>query len=154
MPDVTNPKNFSRPSLALVEAEDLRNPDYRWSDAIVKDEEFQNDTYGFAFLAPRPNRQSKPLYPKPGERDIWSTCSLYQRKDQVVHPDLTSTFDLKGVTLVLWSDGKIERVPTGEMIWYPQDGGYVQSFRGQTGLPKQVATEAEQIESGVKIFGG
>ena len=124
--------------------DDLNNPDYKYSDGYRPSK--NASTYGFAFLARRPDGTPKPSFPAPGERDVWVGCDDYLRNNQFVRDDASSREDLRGFALVLWSDGRIERIRNADRVMV-QDSARSSSFTepGQAGTPKRGISYAEYL---------
>ncbi len=66
--------------------------------------------YQWRYLAPRPDGTDKPLILVAGERDIWVQTDALSRSQMKVFQDGTFTTDPIGHILVLWSDGKVEKL--------------------------------------------
>ncbi|RYG96228.1 MAG: hypothetical protein EON58_12540 [Alphaproteobacteria bacterium] len=118
-----------------LSAEDLTTPDGKYADGYVPGQ--QNLSYMFAFIQPRPNGKERPAFPAAGERDVWLVSTDYVRRNQRMHQDKHSDIDFRGVYVVLWSDGKIEKVPVDGVVFASASAkSFGLNFPGQAGLPK------------------
>ncbi len=122
--------------------DDLKNPDARYADGYRPSENLS--TYMFPYIGPRPDGTPKPALPARGERDVWVACRDYERNNQFVRDDGSSTEDLRGFQMVLWSDGTIERVTPDRMVLRRESArASVFEYPGQAGLPKDVIPYGE-----------
>lgn len=115
--------------------DDLTSQDVRLSDEYshgVRD----HLGYVFDLRGPRPNGQDKPAFPKLGEKDAWVSTTVYLRDNARVYPDMSVKAKPSGFYIVLWSDGDIERIPAGKLMWVSNAGGLEGHYPGQTGIPR------------------
>jgi hypothetical protein len=96
------------PANRRVTEEAFYSPDYKSSDVYSPlDEKF---SYMWAYRSPRADGTSKPAFPKRGERDVWLATESYVRENKKVFRDGTYVSQPTGSYLLLWSDGKVEKV--------------------------------------------
>ncbi|HVL38412.1 MAG TPA: hypothetical protein VM328_03375 [Fimbriimonadaceae bacterium] len=146
-PQVKELLDFSKPIVPggiQLTAKDWDNPDAEKADLPRR----RDWCYGYNLpKVPRPNGAPKPVFPKPGERDVWmDTGFIYTRMNEVAYPDGRRVQRPSGCHVVLWSDGKIERIPFGEMRLFPRDlatRSYYWTYPGQTGLPENTISQRE-----------
>ena len=128
-----------------VDKELLTNPD----SALFDTKREALHCYVEAFRTNRPNGKARPAFPAKGERDVWISTDIYTRRNQVVLQSGVQKFHLKGVFVVLFSDGKIEKIPFGDAILSPKGKSeWVWTFPGQTGLPKGSVKYRDFVKSG------
>lgn len=120
-------------SYGLTKA-DLENPDMMFADGGIKPG--RHSAYESSFRATRPDGAKKPAFPAKGERDVWAVCPIYVRSNARVNRDTTSSVNMQGAYLVLWSDGKIESMKPDARLAYADSHGYHRAFKGQAGSPK------------------
>lgn len=140
IPEICGPKADPR---WAISGNDLQVPDAQYSDGY--DERFASQgQVALAFAAPRPDGKPKPAFPAAGERDIWLATDAYVRLNEVVYRGGRSTHNPQGVHLLLWSDGRIERVPAGKEVYYRDSANsFTRAYLGEAGLPSNVVNEAE-----------
>ena len=141
--------NTSKPisSTVWLTDDDFKNPDSAYSDSFDPEDQGLS-RYGFAFLAPRPDGRPKPAYPKAGERDVWLVCNDYYRSNTRVAYDRRGTLDIRGVYVVLWSDGNVEKIPAAKTLFTKSGSrSMTMGFPGEAGMPKVASTLAETYES-------
>ncbi|RYG31056.1 hypothetical protein EON81_23720 [bacterium] len=124
--------------------EDLESPDYKLADGVKLDTDHKGYVYDY-WVPPRLNGKPKPAYPAPGERDVWiSSGDIYIRRHQVVYPDLHSEMNITGCYVVLWSDGKIERIKPGDVLTYADSATSTSyTYPGAAGNPAGLVTQRE-----------
>jgi hypothetical protein len=97
------------PESTRVTADCFDTPDRKMSDS------FNNTDVGFGYKwfyrSPRPNGKPRPVFPGPGERDVWLFTDTYMRANQTVYRTGSATSKPEGHYLVAWSDGKVEELP-------------------------------------------
>lgn len=123
------------------------NPDYRYSDT------YQNN--------PPPNIENTILYQitdlRPngstvtGEsgHDIIAWTDIYVHKNIRHFPD-HDVSNPTGFYVVLWNDGRVEKIPYDQRLYAPRDNNWQLAFSGQEGLPAGTLTYDEFY---VKIMG-
>ncbi|MDX2066024.1 MAG: hypothetical protein SFX74_09805 [Fimbriimonadaceae bacterium] len=143
LPSLRELLDFERPLAPghHLREEDFVAADYQYSDRYLP--EAENHSYMFAYANERPDGTPKPAFPKPGERDVWLVSDDYTRLNVVTYPDERSARDYRGVYVVLWSDGKIEKIRNADTLHSPTDGGWLLAFPGETGVSKHAQTHAE-----------
>jgi len=121
--------------------DDLHNPDRRFADGKdVREGAKLSCDYALAWLAKRKDGTKKPSFPKRGERDVWMISQDYIRDGLTIYPDGTGKYHKKGVYVVLFSDGKIERIPYSATLLIPTGP---QSFA--LAMPGEPMDEAKAI---------
>lgn len=125
-----------------VEANTFGTDDYAASDTYSKADEGFN--YSWAYRSPRANGQPKPARATADQRDVWVYTDVYVRSRRRVFRDGSFVTDPAGSYLVLWSDGKVERVPLEERVLVSLGGrGKTYFFRGETGVPSNAESAGE-----------
>lgn len=123
-------RNGNDPSKLPLQA--LTAPDQGFADYNVDE---NKPVYMLETFLPRPDKLPRPAYPKDGDRDVWCWTDIYRRHYTTVLPNGLQTRELKGVYVVLWSDGVIEKVPTDEILNFKlATGESTRTFKGQAGL--------------------
>lgn len=122
----------------LVPADAWTNPDSAYEDGANPEQwakgRFQ---YMFSYQAPRFDGTVKPAFPKNGERDVWMVARQCVRQNMVLLPNHHARYRLAGCFVVLWSDGRIERVPTAkELVVRKNARRWNFCFAGEAGIPK------------------
>jgi hypothetical protein len=138
------------PESTRVTADCFDTPDRKKSD------NFNNMDVGFgynwAYRGPRPNGKPRPVFPGPGERDVWLYTNTYMRSNKTVYKTGAGSAKPEGHYLVAWSDGKIEELPVSDYKrtqWHL--GSANLGFVGEPGIDEnsKVADEA-----GFSVMGG
>ena len=129
----------------LIAQEDQVLPDQEFKDGLP--DPSKNDCFTWAYRSPRPNGQPKPAFPSTGEKDVWVYTDLYIRRNQTIMPDGHSEFEPRGVYVVLWSDGTIEKVPMQDAVLIGEGLSSTYSFAGQAGNPKKTETWGERARN-------
>ncbi len=131
------------PSQVGLTMADFQTPDYKESDGHSANR-WNATQYELSYLSDRPDGTRKPDFPASGERDVWMTTDVYARRHQIVRPDARSEMRWTGCYVLLWSDGKIERVAPGDVLTYLDSPiAATWTYRGQTGNPKGVVSARE-----------
>lgn len=144
---------YAGSELALQPSE-LQSDDTKFTDEYARG---IRDHLGFHFdlRSKRPDGSDRPATPKRPERDVWVTTEDYVRSNARLFPDGTVRSKPSGFYIVLWSDGKVERVPVGERIWVNSSRGLISTFRGQAGVdPKKARKESEMRFASNAVPGG
>jgi len=136
LPSLGELLDFSKPLAGVqLTKDDFNVPDAHLADGYVEGN--QNlSTFMFAYRMPRPNGAPKPAFPAPGERDVWLVATDYTRNNQVLRRDRTADFDFKGVYVVLWSDGQIDKIDAGDARFAMKGPSGNLVFAGEAGAPK------------------
>ena len=137
------------PESTRVTADCFDTPDRKMSDS------FNNTDVGFGYKwfyrSPRPNGKPRPVFPGPGERDVWLFTDTYMRANQTVYRTGSATSKPEGHYLVAWSDGKVEEVPLSA---YKRTqfhlGSASMGFDGEPGIDEnsKVAVESRFVLQG------
>ena len=137
------------PESTRVTADCFDTPDRKKSDS------FNNTDVGFGYKwfyrSPRPNGKSRPVFPGPGERDVWLFTDTYMRANQTVYRTGSATSKPEGHYLVAWSDGKVEELPLSA---YKRTqfhlGSASMGFDGEPGIDEnsKVAVESRFVLQG------
>jgi len=97
------------PESTRVTADCFDTPDRKKSDT------FDSSDFGFGYKwfyrSPRPDGKPRPVFPGPGERDVWLFTDTYMRANQTVYRTGSASSKPEGHYLVAWSDGKVEELP-------------------------------------------
>ena len=97
------------PESTRVTADCFDTPDRKKSDT------FDSTDFGFGYLwayrGPRPDGKPRPVFPGPGERDVWLYTDTYVRSNSTVYKTGSGSTKPEGHYLVAWSDGKVEELP-------------------------------------------
>ena len=97
------------PESTRVTADCFDTPDRKKSDT------FDSTDFGFGYLwayrSPRPDGKPRPVFPGPGERDVWLYTDTYVRSNSTVYKTGSGSTKPEGHYLVAWSDGKVEELP-------------------------------------------
>ncbi len=97
------------PESTRVTADCFDTPDRKKSDS------FNNTDVGFGYMwfyrSPRPDGKPRPVFPGPGERDVWLYTDTYVRSNSTVYKTGSGSTKPEGHYLVAWSDGKVEELP-------------------------------------------
>jgi hypothetical protein len=92
-----------------VTADCFDTPDRKKSDT------FDSTDFGFGYMwayrGPRPDGKPRPVFPGPGERDVWLYTDTYMRSNKTVYKTGAGSTKPEGHYLVAWSDGKVEELP-------------------------------------------
>lgn len=121
----------------LVDADAWTNPDTINSEGPDPQKRANGrNHYMVSLLATRVDGTRKPPFPTPGERDVWLVAPQYARGNALILPNHRSKRHLQGCYVVLWSDGKVERIPARDqcVVTVGKRGCFV--FRGEAGMPK------------------
>jgi hypothetical protein len=127
--------------------EHFQNPDHSLSDRTYLEGDLP---YSFGFLGKRPDETPVPVFPQPGERDVWVKCDIYARHRQVVFPDGGAEHTIHGVYVVLWSDGSVEQIPAKDLLLAPVsgvDGRFRNCLPGQAGVPADAFPYSEKFRT-------
>ena len=137
------------PESTRVTADCFDTPDRKMSDS------FNNTDVGFGYKwfyrSPRPNGKPRPVFPGPGERDVWLFTDTYMRANQTVYRTGSATSKPEGHYLVAWSDGKVEELPLSA---YKRTqfhlGSASMGFDGEPGIDEnsKVAVESRFVLQG------
>jgi hypothetical protein len=137
------------PESTRVTADCFDTPDRKMSDS------FNNTDVGFGYKwfyrSPRPNGKPRPVFPGPGERDVWLFTDTYMRANQTVYRTGSATSKPEGHYLVAWSDGKVEELPLSA---YKRTqfhlGSASMGFDGEPGIDEnsKVAVESRFVIQG------
>lgn len=123
---------------------DFQTPDYMDSDGHSETRRKETH-YAFSYDSTRPDGTPKPSTPAPGERDVWMSTGIYTRRHQIVRPGGRSEMNVTGCDVVLWSDGKVERIKPGDILSVMDSPISSRLFYpGETGMPR-TATAQKQI---------
>ena len=80
-----------------------------------KSDTFDSTDFGFGYLwayrSQRPDGKPRPVFPGPGERDVWLYTDTYVRSNSTVYKTGSGSTKPEGHYLVAWSDGKVEELP-------------------------------------------
>ena len=137
------PTGAARVSKVGLTMADFQSPDYVNSDGH-SDSRRDQTHYAFSYRASRPDGSPKPSTPAPGERDVWMSTGIYARRHQIVRPGGRSEMNVTGCEVVLWSDGKVERIKPGDVL--ATTGSPLSAtlyYPGQTGVPKSAVAQRE-----------
>jgi hypothetical protein len=97
------------PESTRVTADCFDTPDRKKSDT------FDSTDFGVGYLwayrSPRPDGKPRPVFPGPGERDVWLYTDTYVRSNSTVYKTGSGSTKPEGHYLVAWSDGKVEELP-------------------------------------------
>ena len=137
------------PESTRVTADCFDTPDRKMSDS------FNNTDVGFGYKwfyrSPRPNGKPRPVFPGPGERDVWLFTDTYMRANQTVYRTGSASSKPEGHYLVAWSDGKVEELPLSA---YKRTqfhlGSASMGFDGEPGIDEnsKVAVESRFVLQG------
>lgn len=121
-----------------LEEEDLRNPDYVFSEraAASKGRGPGRTDYGLCFPVVRPDGTPRAPFPGSGELDIWMYSDLTAKSNLRDFEDLSKHARYSGVYVVLFSNGSIRKFKHKETVYVRcADGvpGPLHSFPGATG---------------------
>ena len=138
------------PESTRVTADCFDTPDRKKSDS------FNNMDVGFGYMwayrGPRPDGKPRPVFPGPGERDVWLYTDTYMRSNKTVYKTGAGSTKPEGHYLVAWSDGKVEELPISA---YKRTqfhlGSASMGFEGEAGIDEnsKVADKA-----GFSVLGG
>jgi hypothetical protein len=132
-------RDFSKPIVPggiRLKKQDLENPDWVYADGGRRQ---ANESYVWTFMSRLREDPTFPPRPKAGEKYEWLGCDLYLNIEARVKDDGTATLHHSGVYIVLWSDGRIDEIPHGDLLQVPVKGKqrmWRRSAPGETGLPK------------------
>jgi hypothetical protein len=137
------------PESTRVTADCFDTPDRKMSD------NFNNMDVGFGYKwfyrSPRPDGKPRPVFPGPGERDVWLFTDTYMRANQTVYRTGSASSKPEGHYLVAWSDGKVEELPLSA---YKRTqfhlGSASMGFDGEPGIDEnsKVAVESRFVLQG------
>lgn len=117
-----------------IRAADLFNPDARYaSDPAAR--AYPKAYFPFMILHERPDGSPIGGPKKAGERDILAVCDLYAHLN-VQHGKTGDTVHPTGFYIVLWDDGRVEKLPIGKRVdVYRGNGRFSRGYAGQAGIP-------------------
>ena len=137
------------PESTRVTADCFDTPDRKKSDT------FDSSDFGFGYMwfyrSPRPDGKPRPVFPGPGERDVWLFTDTYMRANQTVYRTGSAASKPEGHYLVAWSDGKVEELPLSA---YKRTqfhlGSASMGFDGEPGIDEnsKVAVESRFVLQG------
>lgn len=140
-------KEASVPGGIVLTKEDWSNPDAKFANYAPR---LEDHAYSPTF-SERSDGTPKPAWPKKGERDIWMWCDIYTRTNERLFPDGGISYHYNGVVVVLWSDGKIERVKYGDMMLSPtEDNRWIHTIKGAAGISPKAIAQRDWVKSGKK----
>jgi hypothetical protein len=130
------------PESTRVTADCFDTPDRKKSDT------FDSSDFGFGYLwayrGPRPDGKPRPVFPGPGERDVWLYTDTYVRSNSTVYKTGSGSTKPEGHYLVAWSDGKVEELPISaykRTQWHL--GSASMGFVGEPGIDENSKVDME-----------
>lgn len=117
-----------------IRTADLFNPDAQYaSDPTAR--AYPKAHFPFMILKERPDGSAIGGPKKAGERDILAVCDLYAHLN-VQHGKAGDTVHPTGFYIVLWDDGRVEKLPIGKRVdVYRGNGRFGRGYVGQAGIP-------------------
>jgi hypothetical protein len=130
------------PESTRVTADCFDTPDRKKSDT------FDSSDFGFGYMwayrGPRPDGKPRPVFPGPGERDVWLYTDTYVRSNSTVYKTGSGSTKPEGHYLVAWSDGKVEELPISaykRTQWHL--GSASMGFVGEPGIDENSKVDME-----------
>jgi len=130
------------PESTRVTADCFDTPDRKKSDT------FDSTDFGFGYMwayrGPRPDGKPRPVFPGPGERDVWLYTDTYVRSNSTVYKTGSGSTKPEGHYLVAWSDGKVEELPISaykRTQWHL--GSARMGFVGEPGIDENSKVDME-----------
>ncbi len=139
--------DYSHPLFARMK---LSDQDFECSDAkrpeyLASNPHVTTPLYSITFREPRYDGRMKPVFPPPGERDLWAVSWHYRRSRQV-KTERGANIEYFGSLVGLFSDGQVIVLPMAKALRVRRsERSYWTAFPQESGVPRSARPINENV---------